>query len=597
MDRKQIEELAAIAVKESILLTDSLSQFITENDKTPSWDGYVLLYNDSNKKKSNILGRVDVQVKGELSSNFQKNKISHSADVADLINYKNGGGVIYFVVNINKKDYSKTKIYYEALTPVKLDLILNNTSAKKYKTFYLKEFPNDKHAITTIFFNFYQDSIKQYSFKDIPPLKLEEISKRKDVTEVTFSTTIFTPTGVHKSPIDAFHSNDIYLYATIGESPIPHPIECIGPIEFSNNTNFPILVNSDIFYENAKISYRKDDLIIQIGASITITIDKRTKGSSFKFKPSIYLSHRIKDLNFIIHLAKYHKIDFGELYSFPISDNITKFIDVEKSEKELFKLKKTQEFLNKLHVVEDLIIENINWKELYLVIESINTGRVVNANLTTESTFNIYPKTISNLNLLFILEKLSPSENKFKIYDFFNNDLPINVRRDNERVLTSCYTALEPNNYNKYCNINFSGILQSFKDLVPQNPYIYEYANLCLLDLLLAYDNATTRKKIILKTAKELSEWILQDSKDVLAYEIKTINYLQVIKRERELTLDEISQLIEIAESANDNNMYKVAVYLLLDNQKVAQIHFNKMTKEQQNLFKTYPLYKFWKNS
>ena len=293
MDSKKIEELAAIAVKGSILKTDTLSPFITENDKTPSWDGYILLYNDSNNKKSSILGRVDVQIKGELSSNFQKKEISHSADVADLINYKNGGGAIYFVVNINKKDYSKTKIYYDALTPVKLNSILNNIGNKKHKTIYLKEFPNDKHAITTIFFNFYQDCIKQYSFKDIPPLKLEEISKRDDVKEITFTTTVFAPNDIYKSPIDVFHSNDIYLYAKIGESPILHPIECISQIEFSSNTNFPILVDSDIFYENAKIISGKDYLIVKIGNSITITIDKRTKESSFKYEPSVFLSHRI----------------------------------------------------------------------------------------------------------------------------------------------------------------------------------------------------------------------------------------------------------------------------------------------------------------
>lgn len=595
MDRKKIEELAAIAVKGSILKTDTLSQFITENDKTPSWDGYILLYNDSNKKKSSILGRVDVQVKGELSSNFQKKEISHSADVADLINYKNGGGAIYFVVNINKKDYSKTKIYYDALTPVKLDSILNNIGNKKHKTIYLKEFPNDKHAITTIFFNFYQDSIKQYSFKDIPPLKLEEISKRNDVTEIIFSTTIFTPSGIHKSPIDAFHSNDIYLYAKIGESPIPHPIECIGQIEFSNNTNFPILVDSDIFYENAKVSYGKDYLIIKIGDSITITIDNITKKSSFKYKPSVFLSHRIKDLDFIIHLAKHHQINFGEQYSFPISDNINKFIDIESSEQELFRLKKIQIFLNNLHIVEDLKIENINWKELYLFIDSVNTGMIVNANHKTESTFNFYPKTISNLIILFLLEKQDHGESEFKIYDFFNNNASISVKRNNERVLTSCYTNLEPNNYNEYSNINFSGILQSFKDLVPQNPYIYECANLCLLNLLLAYDNATFRKEIILKTAKGLSEWILRDSEDVIAYEIKTINYLQVIKRERELSQDEIILLIDMVESPQCDSMCKTAAYLLLDNQHAAYMHFKKLQFDQQEQFKTFPIYSFWK--
>lgn len=595
MDRKKIEELAAIAVKGSILKTDKLSQFITENDKTPSWDGYILLYNDSNMKKSSILGRVDVQVKGELSSNFQKKEISHSADVADLINYKNGGGAIYFVVNINKKDYSKTKIYYDALTPVKLDSILNNIGNKKHKTIYLKEFPNDKHAITTIFFNFYQDCIKQYSFKDIPPLKLEEISKRDDVKEITFTTTVFAPNDIYKSPIDVFHSNEIYLYAKIGESPILHPIECISQIEFSSNTNFPILVDSDIFYENAKIIYGKDYLIIKIGDSITITIDKRTKESSFKYEPSVFLSHRIKDLDFIIHLAKHHQISFGNQYFFPIFNDINKFINIENSEKELFRLIEIQQFLDKLHVVEDFIVENINWKELYLIIQSLNTGLIINADFEAESIFHFQHKTISNLNLLFLLEKSDCGKFKYKIYDFFNNDAIISIKRNNERVLTSCYTALEPNNYNEFSNINFSGILKSFKDLLPHNPFIYESANQCLLDLLLAYDNATCRKETILKTAKELSEWILQESKDIIAYEIKTINHLQIVKRERELNQDEVALLINITENPQYDSMYKTAAYLLLNNQHAAQVHFNKLQHDQQELFKTFPIYNFWK--
>lgn len=336
---------------------------------------------------------------------------------------------------------------------------------------------------------------------------------------------------------------------------------------------------------------------IKIGDSITITTDKKTKKSLLECKLSILLSHRIKDLDFIIHVVKHHQINFGNQYSLPIPHDIDQCIEIERAEKELLRLGEIQCFLTKLHVIEDLKIENINWRELSLIMEAVNTGSIVNINLETGNIFNIYPKKISNINLLFLIEKIESSDSEFKIYDFFNHSMPISIRRENERVLTSGYIALEPNHYNEYSNINFSGLLQTFKDLVSQNPYIYEYANSCLLNLLLAYDNATTRKKIILKTAKELSEWILQDSKDVIAYEIKTINYLQVIKRERELILDEISQLVEIAESANDNNMYKVAVYLLLDNQKVAQIHFNKMTKEQQNLFKTYPLYKFWKNS
>ena len=43
-NNKQIEDLATIAVKDCLSMIDTLSQFIKENDKTPSWDGEVLIY-------------------------------------------------------------------------------------------------------------------------------------------------------------------------------------------------------------------------------------------------------------------------------------------------------------------------------------------------------------------------------------------------------------------------------------------------------------------------------------------------------------------------------------------------------------------------
>ena len=113
--------------------------------------------------------------------------------------------------------------------------------------------------------------------------------------------------------------------------------------------------------------------------------------------------------------------------------------------------------------------------------------------------------------------------------------------------------------------------------------------------MLLAYDNATCRKETILKTAKELSEWILQESKDIIAYEIKTINHLQIVKRERELNQDENTLLIDIIENPQYDSMYKTAAYLLLNNKHAAQIHFNKLQHDQQELFKTFPIYNFWK--
>ena len=41
MDNKAIETLAISAVKDSIVSTEILDQFIADNDKEPSWDGFI----------------------------------------------------------------------------------------------------------------------------------------------------------------------------------------------------------------------------------------------------------------------------------------------------------------------------------------------------------------------------------------------------------------------------------------------------------------------------------------------------------------------------------------------------------------------------
>ncbi len=69
---------------------------------------------------------------------------------------------------------------------------------------------------------------------------------------------------------------------------------------------------------------------------------------------------------------------------------------------------------------------------------------------------------------------------------------------------------------------------------------------------------------------------------------------MQIVKRKRELTLQEVQKLCEIAESSESKEDLKVGAYLLLSNQVAAQVHFNKLTEEEQESFKTYPIYYFW---
>ena len=112
--------------------------------------------------------------------------------------------------------------------------------------------------------------------------------------------------------------------------------------------------------------------------------------------------------------------------------------------------------------------------------------------------------------------------------------------------------------------------------------------------MLLAYDESKPKKESLLFTAKKIAEWIMEEDIDNLSIEIKTLNYLQIIKRERNLNKNEKETLISISQGNSESYGVKVAACLLLDNLDIAEFYFNQMTEEEQESFKIFPIYNFW---
>ena len=117
-------------------------------------------------------------------------------------------------------------------------------------------------------------------------------------------------------------------------------------------------------------------------------------------------------------------------------------------------------------------------------------------------------------------------------------------------------------------------------------------ANTVLLQLLLAYDRSQNTDQ--LKAAEELNEWIIQQ-KDKTMQSISILNRLQIIKRYREFTMEEMDCLYDLIENATFDRLIKVAAYLLLDNQEMAQKHFKSMRKNEQKKFVSCPIFYFAK--
>lgn len=600
-NNKQIEDWATIAVKDSLSMTDTLSQFIKENDKTPSWDGEVLIYKSNRTDKKDIIGKVTVQVKGEMADNINREECSFSVDMADLVNYKNDGGTIYFVVLINKKNPSKRKTFYDALTPLKIGNYIEGHKNQNSRVIKLKRLPGDKYSIQTIFYNFYQDSKKQHSFSSIPPIKLRTLSSSNDIVGITSSLTIFSPKKKLPFPIDAFLNNEVYWYAKIANSPIPHPIELVSDIKLISKDGFPpIFVNGDRYDNYMSETQTKDDITIQFGESTTLVFIKNGKGARLDYRLTGMLRNRIKDLNFIISIIETGVIVFGENKKVNLGQmHANTPFDIISAKKQLESYKRIEQFWKSLQVKADFDIGNIDsnssLEELYLLIKSINGKQAIHINLDGEHTGYLLHKSMSNFQILLFLDAVDKKKSLYKVHNFFDYKGIFKVARGNTEYFASHYSVLSPDDYIELSNIDLSKMLPSYKDLNDKDVNIFEAANYDLLNLLFAYDKHTDHPIEILNTAKEIASWLLNESADNLHAEIKMINYLQTIKREKELTAEENRKLYEITENENSSLMFKLGANLLLENHKVARIQFEQLCEQDKEAFISFPIYKFWK--
>ncbi len=112
LNKKQTEEAGIAGLKQYLLDSPYIDSELPTNDKTPSFDGSLTLYSKPGLNKKDMKGIAPAQVKSITSKRILKHR-NYSVKVADLKNYYNQRGVLYFVVYVNPNDVRQTKIYYK----------------------------------------------------------------------------------------------------------------------------------------------------------------------------------------------------------------------------------------------------------------------------------------------------------------------------------------------------------------------------------------------------------------------------------------------------------------------------------------------------
>ena len=245
---KAIEEKAIIYLKTFIEDSKVISQYISENDKEPCWDGHLYLYSDGIQDKNHLQGRVPVQIKGTEVNRFNINNFKFKVNKNDLRAYLYEP-TLYIVVQI-KKDSKERKMFYIELLPEIVKNILNDMAEHNSKKIPLKPLTENLSEFEKQLWAFMWNSKRMISFAGKNHLNINDITN-KNIRTLSF----VKPYGMVNlhDILKYISSHETYIYGKPKDFDIDIPVMNV-PVRmtFTKDMDKIVKVKDTVFYENCK---------------------------------------------------------------------------------------------------------------------------------------------------------------------------------------------------------------------------------------------------------------------------------------------------------------------------------------------------------
>ena len=135
----------------------------------------------------------------------------------------------------------------------------------------------------------------------------------------------------------------------------------------------------------------------------------------------------------------------------------------------------------------------------------------------------------------------------------------------------------------EYSNVDIDIIKETFNSLDSKEETIERY-NLWMLEVIKAYDESNNIK--FLELADYINERILEHRDNA----VDIINKMQIVKRKRALNYKE-KDLIYDLKDAEDDLIIQCGIAILLDNKSDYERFFSKLSENEKNAFKEFPIY------
>lgn len=594
LSKKDIEELATGAVKRYFNTCNLVPPQIQENDKTPDWDGELNLYENKKDIRKNYIGSLRIQVKGKEVPKF-KDKETFPVETVFLKNARNEG-FVFFVVEVMTD--GKSKIFYKKMAPIEIrGELASIEQQQKTKNIQFEPLSMDKPWIEVELKAFLLDCIKQKSFASKGQVCIEDI---KNIYNYQWE---FTFQGKKDNLLNDFlggFKSFLYLKTKEGvEIPIGNGLMNIVMPELTIKKDENVYIGKDIVASNYILTYTKENVSYKLEGLFLLKSEQglsSTERSSTLEILANTTDGQIKAYEVYKRLIKFGSIKFGETEITIKASN--KKVILSMINKRLSNLSIHKSVLNILNIKTPINYKTFTEEDDFSM-RQLYKALIEHKAIGLTNPQDIFKIRIANINVLLVCQ--SDNNKKFYLDNAFASPLiKVMQNSDVSPFQVPIFSFLGQKGYVLFDNIPYNRIIEIYNECNLKDSRVIIQANLDLLQILKAYDELKQlghleKSKHTIKAAQSLSKWLLENERENSMIALHQLNSLQITKRQRAFTEDEINLLLQL--SQNNSDMVRAGAFLLLGKIDVAQFIIQQFPEDEKTRFMEFPIAIFIKGT
>lgn len=572
MNSNKIETGAINCLKTILWNCPHIDPDISENDKRLSWDGFIFLFSDKDHKKENLVCKCEIQVKGKEKLGKRR---SFSISIADLINYQNNGGVLFFVVDIETN-----KVFYSELLPIKIGNILQN-KVKRPKSISvgLDEFPTNPMAIERLIKKFCEHSDKQRASKG------RIIDFNEKAIELNGGSCFKGELNLIKEKNSIYLSEkSTYLYKQNEDGSIL-PLNIVKIAKITKTQKLDIYIDDKLWKNisvQSVVTRKNEQPYLLINDNIYIYYNEVVK-ESIKFIFDGKLSNLKVSSELMSFIHQGYEIKLGNWGTFKMCPTEKQRIEFNGIHKELMAVIKVLEYFNADDIVfyNQLTEDDIN--ALLWISDRIGNLNDLSKEEITAVTLDFHQFNSFKAVILIIKDS---KQNRWVLNPFC---IPLGISNNNGSLIYPFFILLGEKELEFASNLNYESMLECIKTYTFKVGCSEEITGF-ILRALLVVDR--TKNEQLLNVATCLAERLYEFEKTL----INLINYLQCIRRKREITQEEADSISNLFEKNEDKNLiFECAIALILTDKYKYHRVYKQLNAKDKKTFDTYPI-KFLEN-